>query len=45
MLRELGVILGGELPGQKARIKLMVALGLTSDLVRLREVFEGSPRA
>jgi L-asparaginase len=45
MLRELGVILGGELPGQKARIKLMVALGLTSDLARLREVFEGSPRA
>ncbi|HET7292129.1 MAG TPA: asparaginase [Vicinamibacteria bacterium] len=27
MLEELGVILGGDLPGPKARIKLMVALG------------------
>jgi L-asparaginase len=41
MLRELGVIFGGELPGQKARIKLMVALGLTSDIGRIREAFEG----
>jgi L-asparaginase len=46
MLRELGVIFGGELPGQKARIKLMVALGVTSDVARIRELFEGprSPR-
>ena len=40
MLRELGVILGPELPGQKARIKLMVALGLTSDVARVRALFE-----
>jgi L-asparaginase len=43
MLRELGVIFGGELPGQKARIKLMVALGLTSEVARIREAFE-APR-
>ena len=43
MLRELGVIFGGELPGQKARIKLMVALGVTSDVARIRELFEGPP--
>ena len=36
MLRDLGVILGGELPGPKARIKLMVALGVTSDPAELR---------
>jgi L-asparaginase len=40
VLRDLGVIFGGELPGQKARIKLMVALGLTSDVARIRETFE-----
>ena len=40
MLRELGVIFGGELPGQKARIKLMVALGSTSDVARIRALFE-----
>jgi L-asparaginase len=39
-LRELGVIFAGELPGPKARIKLMVALGATSDHARLRELFE-----
>jgi L-asparaginase len=42
MLRELGVIFGGDVPGPKARIKLMVALGLTSDVARIREIFEGS---
>lgn len=42
MLRELGVISGGELPAPKARIKLMVALGLTSDVTRIRAIFEGS---
>ncbi len=31
MLREIGVILGGDLPGPKARIKLMVALGAASE--------------
>lgn len=46
MLREMGVILGGDLPGPKARIKLMVALGLTSDAERIRELFEPqSPRS
>jgi L-asparaginase len=44
MLRELGVIFAGEMPGQKARIKLMVALGLTTDVGRIRAAFEsGSP--
>ncbi len=36
MLRDMGVILGGEMPGAKARILLMVALGVTSDVVELR---------
>jgi L-asparaginase len=36
MLRDLGVILCGEMPGQKARILLMVALGATSDPAELR---------
>ncbi len=40
-LRELGAIFAGELPGPKARIKLMVALGATRDPGRLRELFEG----
>jgi L-asparaginase len=40
MLRELGVIFGGELPGPKARIKLMVALGVTSDVAGIRGLFE-----
>jgi L-asparaginase len=41
MLRALGVILGGDLPGAKARIKLMVALGLTSDVAAIRRLFDG----
>ena len=46
MLRELGVVLASELNGPKARIKLMVALGLTSDPVEIRALFEGPrPRA
>jgi L-asparaginase len=40
-LREMGVIFAPELPGPKARIKLMVALGHTSDRARLRQIFEG----
>jgi L-asparaginase len=40
MLRDLGVILGGDLPGPKARIKLMVALGVTRDREALRRLFE-----
>lgn len=39
-LREMGVILGGNLPGQKVRIKLMLALGLTSDVDKIREIIE-----
>ncbi len=35
-----GVILGDNLPGQKARIKLMVALGLTKDLSQIKDIFE-----
>lgn len=39
-LRELGVILGGNLPGQKIRIKLMLALGVTKDLGKIKEIIE-----
>lgn len=39
-LRELGVIFGKNLPGQKARIKLMLILGLTNDLDIIRNIFE-----
>lgn len=45
MLREMGVIFGQDLPGQKARIKLMVALGLTSDPAEIRRLFEGDEAA
>jgi L-asparaginase len=49
MLRDLGVILGGDLPGPKARIKLMVALGVSGDPAEIRRIFEGdgsySPRS
>jgi L-asparaginase len=40
MLRELGIIFGQDLPGPKARIKLMVALGATSDVAEIRRMFE-----
>ena len=40
MLKEMGVILGGDLSGPKARIKLMVALGVTSEPAELRRFFE-----
>jgi len=39
-LHELGVIFTDFLNGQKARIKLIVALGITKDIKRLREMFE-----
>jgi L-asparaginase len=42
-LREMGVIFGGELPPAKARIKLMVALGLHSDPGAIRALFEPAP--
>jgi L-asparaginase len=38
-LAEMGVILAGDLGGPKARIKLMLALGVTSDAEALRAVF------
>ncbi len=38
--REAGVILGGEISGQKARIKLMLALGLTRDPASLAGYFD-----
>jgi len=40
-MHELGVIFGGDLSGPKARIKLMVALGYTTDLKQIKEIFEG----
>jgi L-asparaginase len=36
MLRDMGVIIGDEMPGPKARILLMVALGVTADVDELR---------
>lgn len=39
-LRNLGVIFGDTLPGQKARIKLMVALSATKDIERIKAAFE-----
>lgn len=39
-LTEKGVILGDNLPGQKARIKLITALGVTKDLKKIKEIFE-----
>ncbi len=39
-LRDMGVIFGNDLPGQKARIKLMLALGKTSDYKEIRNLFE-----
>lgn len=35
-----GVILGDNLSGQKARIKLMVALGYTKDMSLIKDIFE-----
>lgn len=37
-LKDLGVILGGNLPGQKARIKLMLALGYTSNYDEIKNI-------
>jgi len=39
-LRQMGVLFGGSLPGQKARIKLMLALSITDDLNELRKIIE-----
>ncbi len=40
ILRNLGVIFGDNLPGQKARIKLMLALGKTNDIKEIKNIFE-----
>ena len=40
LLRNIGCIFGGELPGQKARIKLMLALGKTDNLDEIKENLE-----
>lgn len=39
-LRNIGIIFGDNLPGQKARIKLMLALGKTNNLNEIRTIFE-----
>lgn len=39
-LTKRGVILGGNLNGQKARIKLMVALGFTNNINQLKSMFQ-----
>lgn len=39
-LRNLGVIFGGNAPGQKARIKLMLALSTTHDRKKIKAIFE-----
>lgn len=39
-LRNMGVIFGDSMPGQKARIKLILALGKTSNINEIKEIFE-----
>lgn len=39
-LRRMGVIFGEDLTGQKARVKLMLALGLTQNREEIRKLFE-----
>lgn len=39
-LRDMGVIFGKNLPGQKARIKLMLILSITKDLDFIKNIFE-----
>ncbi|MEO8289113.1 MAG: asparaginase [Chloroflexota bacterium] len=39
-LHNIGVIFGEDLTGQKARVKLMLALGLTEELDKIRAMFE-----
>ena len=39
-LKDADIIMAGELTGQKARIKLMVALGVTQDVAELRKYFD-----
>lgn len=39
-LRDVGVIFGGNLPGHKARIKLMLILSITNDISKVKDMFE-----
>lgn len=39
-LTQKGVILGDNLPGQKARIKLMISLGYTQNIQEIKDIFE-----
>lgn len=39
-LRDMGVIFGNSMPGQKARIKLILALGKTNDIKEIKRMFE-----
>ncbi len=39
-LSDLGVIMGGDMRGPKARIKLMLALGKTNDVNQIRQLFK-----
>ena len=39
-LRNLGCIFGGDLPGHKARLKLMLSLGKTNNLDEIKDYFE-----
>lgn len=41
-LRDAGVIFGGNLPGQKARIRLMLILGKTNDMKDITKLFESN---
>ena len=41
-LKSEGVMFAGNLPGQKARIKLMLALGFTNNMEKIREIIENS---
>lgn len=43
MLHDHGAIFGYNLPGQKARIKLMVALSVSSNVQEIRSIFEMQP--
>jgi L-asparaginase len=40
-LHDVGIIYGGDLSGQKARIKLMCVLGKTTDMKKIKKMFEG----
>lgn len=41
-LRKIGVIFGGTLPRQKARIKLMLILGKTTNYDKIKSLFESN---